>query len=72
MRILAALAFVTCAFLAWAAPGTTATERKSEDGKKTQWDGYQTWYHLTRAGRSGDPTRFLGNKDVEKGVPRGA
>lgn len=69
MKILAALAFTTCGFLTWAAPSrTTGMEGKPEDGKKPQWDGYRTWYHLTK-GRpiTGDPTGFTGNKEVEKG-----
>jgi hypothetical protein len=69
MRILAALAFVTGGLLAWVGPpGTAATEDNPGGGKTTQWDGYRTWYHLTK-GRpiTGDPTGFTGNKDVEKG-----
>jgi Cytochrome P460 len=36
--------------------------------KKSQWEGYQEWYHPTK-GRpiTGDPTGFLGDKDREKG-----
>jgi hypothetical protein len=45
-----------------------AIEEKPKQVKKTQWDGYRDWYHLTR-GRAitGDPTGHLGNKEVEKG-----
>lgn len=76
MKWIVALAFVTCAVLGWMTFSQTnaeegkpaATEPKREEVKKTPWDGYDKWYHLTE-GRAitGDPTGFLGNREFEKG-----
>ncbi|MFO0799461.1 MAG: cytochrome P460 family protein [Gemmataceae bacterium] len=69
MRGVLALVVGAGVALAWAAPARThATQDNPEKGRKTEWDGYHTWYRLTK-GRAitGDPTGFLGNKDVEKG-----
>jgi hypothetical protein len=69
MKGVMALVMVACVSLAWAVVSpTNAVAVEGEGEKKTEWDGYRQWYHLTK-GRAitGDPTGYLGNKAVEKG-----
>ncbi len=76
MKWIVVLVVVTCAVLGWMflfqtkaiEPKPTAIEPKREEAKKTPWDGYDKWYHLTE-GRpiTGDPTGYLGSKEGEKG-----
>jgi hypothetical protein len=69
MKRAAVLVVVASGLLGWTVLSQlNAVEDKREEGKKTQWAGYRDWYHLTK-GRAitGDPTGFLGDKNVEKG-----